>query len=172
MKFDFYVKLIIGAIYSDVHFLEDAKKQMTQLNLSVKNQSKEFSFDLTEYYTSEMGPNLKRRFLSIEGLQKLENCSEWKIRMTNIENNLSQLGKRRINLDPGYVDSQRVVLFSRKNGPQKIYIRNGIWGDLVLLKVKGGFQNLPWTFPDIREGRYKSFFLQTIKEFKEESLLI
>ena len=172
MKPEFYVKLIIGAIYSDIQFLNSAKEQMGNLNLFIKNQSKEFPFDLTEYYKSEMGPNLKRCFLNIEGLQKLENCFEWKIRMETIENNLSKLGKRRINLDPGYIDLHRVVLFSSKQGPQKIYIRKGVWGDLVLLKVKNGFKNLPWTFPDIREGRYHNFFLQVLKEFKEENLLV
>ena len=171
MKPELYVKLIIGAIYSDVQFLESAKIQMGYLNLCIKNQSKEFPFDLTDYYTPEMGPNLKRCFLSIEGFIELEGCFEWKIRMERIENNLSQSGKRMINLDPGYVDLNRVVLFSRKQGPQKIYISKGVWGDLVLLKKKNGFQNLPWTFPDIREGRYQNFFLQVFKEFKEENIL-
>ena len=167
---ELYVKLIIGAIYSDIKFLESAKIQMGDVNLFIKNQSKEFPFDLTEYYTPEMGPNLKRRFLSIEGVRKLEDSFEWKLKMETIENNLSRKGKRRINLDPGYIDSQRVVLFSRKQGPQKIYIRKGVWGDLALLKNKNGFQNLPWTFPDIREGRYHNFFLQALKEFKEENI--
>ena len=113
MKPELYVKLIIGAIYSDVQYLESAKIQMGHMNLCIKKQSKEFPFDLTKYYTPEMGPNLKRCFLSIEGVQKLEGCFEWKIKMEKIENNLSQFGKRMINLDPGYVDLNRVVLFSR-----------------------------------------------------------
>ena len=171
MKHELYVKLIIGAIYSDSQFLESAKKKMEHLNLFVKNQSEEFPFDLTDYYTSEMGHNLKRCFLSIEGLQKLEDCFEWKLRMVKIENNLRKLGKRRINLDPGYINLQSVVLFSRKQGPQKIYIRKGVWGDLVLLKEKHGFRNLPWTFPDFREGLYQKFFLEVVEEFKKENIL-
>ncbi len=171
LKPEIYVKLIIGAIYSDVQFLESAKRQMANLNLFIKNQSKEFPFDLTEYYKSEMGPNLKRCFLSAEGIQKIETCFKWKIKLVKIENNLRESGKRRINLDPGYIDLQSVVLFSSKKGPQKIYIRRGVWGDLILLKVKNRFQNLPWTFPDIRKGRYNSFFLEAVKEFKEEKIL-
>ena len=168
LKPEIYVKLIIGAIYSDVQFLDSAKRQMANLNLFIKNQSKEFPFDLTEYYKSEMGPNLKRCFLSIKGLQKLEYSFKWKLKMVQIENQLRQLGKRRINLDPGYIDYHRVVLLSKKEGPQKIYIRKGVWGDLVLLNVKGGFKHLPWTFPDLQDGRYDNFFLQTLNEFKKE----
>ncbi len=171
MESEVYIKLIIGAIYSDIRFLELAKSEINQLNHFIKTQSEEFSFNLTEYYSQEMGHNLKRCFLSIGGLQKLENSFEWKLKMVKIENNLSQSGKRRINLDPGYVDFQRVVLFSRKQGPQKIYIRKGVWGDLILLKKKNGFQDLPWTFPDFRRGNYNNFFLKALKEFKEEKNL-
>ena len=38
------------------------------------------------------------------------------------------------------IDTQKIILFSKKSGPQKVYIRKGIWGDLVLMKQKNGFQ--------------------------------
>ena len=168
MKPKQYIKLIIGAIYSDIELLDSAKAQILDLKLIINSQSKEYPFDLTKYYNSEMGPNLKRCFLTIKGLQNIEESYTWKLKMIKIENNLSHHGKRRINLDPGYVDTQKIILFSKKSGPQKVYIRKGIWGDLVLIKQKNGFQYFPWTFPDIREGRYNNFFLEAIKEFKEE----
>ena len=40
--------------------------------------------------------------------------------------------------------------------------------DLVLLKDKGGYRDLPWTFPDLRDGRYNDFFLHVRAEFKAE----
>ena len=168
MKPKQYIKLIIGAIYPEIEFLDFAKAQILELNYIINKQSKEYPFDLTEYYNSEMGPNLKRCFLAVKGLETIEEAYKWKIEMIKIENNLSHYGKRRINLDPGYLDSQKIILFSKKSGPQKIYIRKGIWGDIALIKQKDGFQYLPWTFPDIREGRYNSFFLEAIKEFKED----
>ena len=140
MNSELYIKLIIGAIYSDIKFLENAKAQIQELNRFIELQSKGIPFDLTEYYKSEMGPNLKRCFLSIKGLHKLEDSYKWKLKMVKIENKLSKFGKRRINLDPGYIDFQRVVLLSRKQGPQKIYIRKGVWGDLVLLRQGGEFK--------------------------------
>ncbi len=168
MKPKIYIKLIVGAIYSDIEILNLAKAQILGLNHIINAQSKEFPFNLTKYYNSEMGPNLRRCFLALKGLENIEDAYKWKIQMTEIENNLSHYGKRRINLDPGYLDSQKIMLFSKKSGPQKVYIRKGIWGDITLIKQKDGFQYLPWTFPDIREGRYNSFFLKAIKEFKEE----
>ena len=118
-----------------------------------------------------MGTCLKRLFLSVNGIYNLESSVEWKLRMVKIENRFRRNGKRRINLDPGFLDLHRVVLLSGKEGPQKIYLRDGVWADLVLLKKKGGYGVLAWTFPDLRDGRYNDFFLKVRSEFKEEKFL-
>ena len=166
-----YAKLIIGAIYADQKWLIKAKSSMQRQGWGIQYQSQEFPFDQTEYYSTEMGEGLKRCFLSIKGLQSLELSADWKLKTAEIEQQLSNKGKRRINLDPGYLDLSKVVLLSGKEGSHKIYLRNGVWADLVLLKDKGGYRNFPWTFPDIRTGRYDDFFLQLRSEFKKEKSL-
>lgn len=168
MKTEYFAKLIIGALYADPHWLEQAKMQMRGQNWIIQQQSVEFQFDKTDYYAREMGPELKRCFLSIEGLQSLESAFDWKLKTLEIETRLSLDGKRRINLDPGYLDFHRVVLLSGKEGPQKIYLRDGIWADLVLLKDKGGFRELAWTFADLKDGCYNDFFMQVRAEYKAE----
>ena len=170
MKTDYFSKLIIGALYADPHWLEQAKIQMRG-QWTIQQQSLEFPFDKTDYYAREMGPELIRCFLSIEGLQRLESAVNWKLKTLEIEKHLSLDGKRRINLDPGYLDFHRVVLLSGKEGPQKIYLRDGIWADLVLLKDKGGFRELAWTFPDLKDGCYNDFFMQVRAEYKAEIML-
>jgi len=171
LKTEYFAKLIIGALYSDQQWLEQAKMEMQCLNWVIQLQSEELPFDKTDYYTREMGRELKRCFLSIEGLQSLECSVDWKFKTLEIENLLSFDGKRRINLDPGYLDFHRVVLLSGKEGPQKIYLRDGIWADLVLLKDKGGFRELAWTFPDLKDGFYNDFFMQVRAEYKAEIML-
>ena len=163
-----YAKLIIGVIYADPQWLLKAKSEIKRQSWEIENQSQEFAFDQTDYYSKEMGDGLKRCFLSIKGLQSLEFSAEWKLKTLEIEKQLSNKGKRRINLDPGYLDLSRVVLLSAKEGSHKIYLRNGVWADLVLVKDKGGYRNLEWTFPDIRTGHYNDFFLQIRAEFKKE----
>ena len=169
MKNDFFAKLIFGAIYSDPYWLEKAKEKLENQNRKIHHQSSEFTFDQTDYYAPEMGEGLKRRFLSVSGIYRLESSVEWKLGMVEIENQLRIDGKRRINLDPGFLDLHRVVLLSGKEGPQKIYMRDGVWADLVLLKDKGGYRDLAWTFPDLRNGRYNDFFLKVRSEFKFEN---
>lgn len=170
MKTKHFVKLIVGALYSDLNWLELAKQQMKDQEWIVQNQSKEFPFKNTDYYAQEMGSELKRCFLCIKGLQSLESNVDWKFITLGIEKKLSKNGKRRINLDPGYIDFTRVVLLSVKEGPQKIYLRGGIWADLVLFKDKSGFRKFSWTFPDIKDGYYNDFFLQVREKYKAEIL--
>ena len=145
-----------------------AKSAIQRQSWEIQHQSQEFHFDQTEYYSTEMGEGLKRCFLSIKGLQSLEFSADWKLKTAEIEQQLSNKGKRKINLDPGYLDLSRVVLLSGKEGSHKIYLRNGVWAELVLLQYNGDYKNFPWTFPDIRTGRYNDFFLQIRKDFKEE----
>ena len=168
MNKKYFAKLIIGAIYENQKWLIKAKSSMQRQGWGIQYQSQEFPFDQTEYYSTEMGEGLKRCFLSIKGLQSLELSADWKLKTAEIEQQLSNKGKRRINLDPGYLDLSRVVLLSGKEGSHKIYLRNGVWADLVLLKDIGGYRNFPWTFPDIRTGCYDDFFLQLRAEFKKE----
>ena len=163
-----YAKLIIGAIYADPQWLMKAKSAMQIQGWEIQHQSEEFPFDQTDYYSTEMGEGLKRCFLSIKGLQSLELSADWKLKTVEIEKQSSNKGKRRINLDPGYLDLSRVVLLSGKEGSHKIYLRKGVWADLILLKDKGGYRNFPWTFPDLRTGCYDDFFLLLRAEFQEE----
>ena len=168
MSNDFFAKLIIGALYSDPHWLEQAKLKLLELNWIIQQQSAEFPFDKTDYYAREMGSELKRCFLSVEGLQSLESAVDWKHKTQEIENQLSLDAKRRINLDPGYLDFHRVVLLSGNEGAQKIYLRDGIWADPVLLKDKDGYRELSRTFADLKDGRYNDFFMQVRADFKAE----
>ena len=80
MKTEYFAKLIIGALNSDQQWLEQAKIEMQRLNWIIQLQSEELPFDKTDYYTREMGRELKRCFLSIEGLQSLGCSVDWKFK--------------------------------------------------------------------------------------------
>jgi len=71
LKNNIYAKWIFGAIYSDSCWLEQAKEQLEKQNCKIQHQSPEFTFDQTDYYASEMGTRLKRRFLSVSGIYSL-----------------------------------------------------------------------------------------------------
>ena len=62
-----------------------------------------------------------------------------------------------MNLDPGYVARERLVLATGKNYAHRVYLSQGIYGDLTLLADRSGFQALSWTYPDYAEGPLPEF---------------
>jgi hypothetical protein len=65
-----------------------------------------------------------------------------------------------VNIDPGYLLLERFVLATGKNYAHRIYIGQNIYADLTLTYAKGGFQTLPWTYPDYASPEIRDFLLQ------------
>lgn len=115
-----------------------------------------YPFDHTDYYGDEMGIDLRRMIVSFRRLGPPTALVPLKLRAYEMEKQFSREGMRTINIDPGYMDFHKVVLASFKEGPQKIYLTQGIWADPQLLFQHGAFKPLPWTFPDFQKGLYNT----------------
>ena len=125
-------------------------------------------FDMTDYYSGEMGGGLKRVIVSFERLRSPSSLVWIKHETARIEASFSWRGKRRINIDPGYVDLFKVVLASFKEGPQKIYLGSGVYADPVLMFEDHEWRVLPWSFPDFREGLYMEEFGEIRRIYREQ----
>jgi hypothetical protein len=126
-------------------------------------QSETLPFDFTHYYDAEMGVPIKRFFVSIEEPKPPEGLSDIKLRSNRIEDEFRVEGKRRVNLDPGFLALSRFVLATTKEGSHRIPLSSGIYGEVTLLFEKGEFRPLPWTYPDFRSDAYRSI-LKSIRE--------
>jgi hypothetical protein len=115
-------------------------------------------FTGTDYYEDEMGAGLVRLIISFEPLGSPPEIVQAKLDTARIEEDLSEGGGRRVNIDPGYMDYYKIVLASFKEGPQKIYLGKGVYADPVLLYYDGAFTPLQWTFPDFKAGVYREDF--------------
>lgn len=127
-------------------------------------QSEVFPFSFTEYYETEMGSGLYRRFVAAEVLIAQNILPEVKHRTKQIEGQFSLAGertlRRRINVDPGYLTPAKIVLASTKDYAHRIYLDQGIFGDLHLKYEQGAYQPLPWTYPDYRTREALAFFAE------------
>ena len=106
-------------------------------------------FDFTSYYEPEMGGGLWRRMVSFGPLilpDQLVSVKLWGYSQEDQTRN--DRGGRRVNIDPGYVAASKFILATGKDYSHRIYIGEGIYGDLTLLFQKGAFSPLPWTYPD------------------------
>ena len=163
---EFPGKALIGVMFQKDDIYQQFLRHLETIEVEIELESEICKFDSTDYYQEEMGSGLYRIFLSLKGLYPVEQSVSLKNETNSWENEWKEAGKRTLNLDPGYLDLHKVVLLSAKEGPQKIYLGGGIWSDLNLIRKAGRFEALPWTFPDLRESRYHSFFERVRENLK------
>ncbi|MFQ3675649.1 MAG: DUF4416 family protein [Endomicrobiia bacterium] len=174
------VKLICGILLSEKWVLEKFDKTdithaisllnnqiVTELNsnnlqlqLSVDLQSSIINFNFTDYYKNELVENVLRYWISFLPNISLENLWKIKIVTNNIETNFFSDEKhlRKVNVDPGYVESSKLVLFTTKNYSHRIYLAEGIYAENTLIYSNKKFEPLPWTYPDYKIPESINFF--------------
>jgi hypothetical protein len=150
------VKLFVVTLHRDPAILESATSELINSFGPIDWQSEDFRFDVTDYYEKEMGSELLRRFLSFQNLIMPDEIADIKIRTNELENKYRTENRRQINLDPGYLDTFKVVLASTKFGGQKIYLGKDIYADMTLVMYKGQWEGFAWGFPDFKSRRYDS----------------
>ena len=109
-------------------------------------------FTATDYYDREMGSDLWRCLASFLHLASPAHLADWKVFTNSLEKRFTLGDRRLVNLDPGYVARERLVLATGKNYTHRIYLDQGIYGDLTLVFAQGSFRPLPWSYPDYAQG--------------------
>ncbi len=115
-------------------------------------------FDQTHYYAPEMGAGLQRRLAVFLQLADPGALWQWKHYTNGLEDRFSLGGRRLVNIDPGYLSRERLVLATGKNYTHRLYLQGGIYGEFTLIFQKGGWQTLPWTYPDYGSEPLRQFF--------------
>ncbi len=160
------VKLFIGILSSDEPSLEMALQRLEMIYGPMDFRSEPMDFDITDYYIPEMGAPILRSFVAFETLILPNEIARIKIETNELELKLAKAKKRKVNLDPGYMDYDKVVLASAKYNGQKVYLEKGIWADLTLHFERGRFIPYSWSFPDFRTGMYEEIFLEIRSRYK------
>ncbi len=168
------VKLFIGMLSNEVPLFDELKGKLKEIFGPLDLESPVWEWSHTDYYSKEMGEGLKRKFIFFQRLISPENITAVKLKTIELEGRyrsenppLSSFDKggtggfkggRRINLDPGYLDMARVVLVSTKDYSHRIYLGEGIYGEVTLIYSGKDYQTLPYTYPDFRIEEYRDLF--------------
>jgi hypothetical protein len=164
------VKLITGLISNDTALFDKVRRILEKrFRNPVDFESDTLDFKYTDYYNNEMGPGLKRRFLSFRKPVPLEGIEKVKLASNKIEKKFSVNNKRRINIDPGYIDLSKLVLFSTKDYSHRIHVGKNIFAEVTLHFKDESFNAWPWTYPDYKTGEYLSILNSIRERFKNES---
>jgi hypothetical protein len=142
------VKLIMSVISAEDGCFRDTMRILAEHFGRPDFISARMRFDYTNYYEKEMGKFLIRRMVSFDELVSPESLPDIK-RLTNrVEDQYSNEGQRKINIDPGYMSAAHLILATGKGYTHRPYLRDGIYADLTLIFTDGAFHALSWTYPD------------------------
>lgn len=170
-------KLFMSLIYSEGEALQQSLLDLGSNFGEIDFMSEILPFNFTDYYTGEMGSDLFRHFITFERLIPIPELPGIKRRTNNLEEKLAASpGKRRINIDPGYLCLEHVILATTKGYTHRPYLREGIYADLTLIYRNKTYQPLEWTYPDYRQAevielfnRFRKRYLKKLKGRSDSS---
>jgi hypothetical protein len=145
-------KYFVGLLSAAGELLDSVEADLTVILGAIDGRSETVPWNLSTFYENEMGAGLLRRFVSFRQLVSPGDLADIKLQTHEVEiryrsSDMKGAG-RRINVDPGYLDTGKIVLASTKNAGHRIYLKHGIYGETTLLYYNGGFQACPHTYPD------------------------
>lgn len=161
------VKLFIGVIYSKNAQVFECIKRLEKRLSKTDFISERLPFHYTTYYGKEMGTELSRIVITFKALIKRDKLVKIKHFTNELEKSFSTNGNRQINLDPGYIAPEHLIIATGKGYYHRPYLGSGVYADLTLVYQKKDFRPLKWTYPDYRTNKLRRIF----KNLRERYML-
>jgi hypothetical protein len=114
-------------------------------------------FTFSDYYREEMGDGLLKEYLLFGPLFDRERLPAVKLRTNEIERLHAKGGNRTVNIDPGYLALDKLVLATTKDFFHRLCCGKGIYAEVTLHFSRGRFRYFSWTYPDYREPEFQRF---------------
>ena len=146
--------------------LPEVESALVEVFGEVGMTSGAYEFPCGDYYRDELGDGIRRTWYLFRRLCRPERLAESRRLTGAIEARFARDERRRVNLDPGYLDHGKLVLASRKEAPDKLYLGEGVWAHTCLRYHDGGFEAPVHSFPDFRDGRFARFMMQARALYK------
>lgn len=148
------VKLVLPMLSADAALFAEIEPELATRWGPLDYRSPLLPFGYTDYYAHELGSPIWRAFVAFERLIDPARLAEIKCATNALEQARAIDGRRRINLDPGYLTQAKLVLATTKDQAHRIYIGQGIYAEVTLSYRDGAWVALPWTYPDYRSMGY------------------
>lgn len=161
-------KIVVGILAASRETIEDTKSLLEARFDRVDLTSDLIPFTHSTYYAGEMGPSLRRLWVSHERLISPGDLAGKKLETNEMETSQSVDGRRRVNLDPGYLTGSTLVLATTKDAAHRVYLGNGIYAEVALLYQHQSWRVLEWTYPDYREEEAIGFFTEVRRRYIDQ----
>jgi len=124
-------------------------------------------FSFTDYYDSEMGGRPVRYLLLFRNLIDPAALADIKTLTNTLEKQFSLEGNRRINLDPGLLSLDNLILATCKDRSHRIPLKDGIYAETTLIYQNHDFQRLPWTYADYSSDEVRAVLRSFRTRYRE-----
>lgn len=167
------VNLICGLISNDPDLCTHAIRLLCEYAGPTDEVTDFWPFDFTDYYEIEMGEDLLRQFVSFDRLIDPAELASLKVLTNDLEKRVCDAcglspTQRRVNLDPGYIATSKLVLATTKDFGHRVYLHDGIYAESTLHYQGGRWIPWPWTYPDYADRRYHPFFDRVRERLKSK----
>jgi hypothetical protein len=152
------VKPIVGILAASPDLLADARAALAVSFGDIDLASEPTAWEVSDYYAAELGHRPWRQYVAHAELQAADELPLRKRHSNELEARWRRANGRAVNLDPGYVDLQKLVLASTKDASHRIYLGVGIFAEATLRFVGGRFEPWPYTYRDYAENHALEFF--------------
>ncbi len=161
------VLLFVATLYKDKENYYTALRYLIELYGEILFETSPKKWNYSNYYTPELGSPIFRRFIFFKNLISEGDIAHIKLQTNQIEEKLSLQGKRKINLDPGYISTAKLVLATTKDYCHRIYLKDGIYGEVTLIYRDKTFCPAINTYKDYADEAYIKIFNLARKIYKE-----
>jgi hypothetical protein len=163
------VKLFCALLLAPTFPIDEIETVLAETYGGIVLRSMPMPFTQTTYYEREMGANLTRLYVAFDPLISMAALATVKHMTNQLETTWSQpQGRRRVNIDPGYLDLAKVVLASTKDHSHRLYIGEGIFAEVTLRYRQHAFQPWEWTYKDYKTQATLTFFHQLRALYKHQ----
>ncbi len=162
------VKLIASVLARELGPVDQAMEALCGLYGPIDFESEWLPFDHTDYYSQEFGPDLQRKIVAFAHLVSAADLPAIKWRTNQIEASLAREERRQVNIDPGYVSLGKLVLASTKDHAHRLYLAQGVYGEVTLTFQRGRFRPWPWTYPVYGSDGYCAMFGKIRDQYKAQ----
>lgn len=152
------VLLFIGTLFNNEEAYYLARKILVERFGETVLESAKKHWNYSKYYSAELGEPIFRKFMFFKDLISECDIADIKLQTNQIEENLSKNSKRIINLDPGYIGLAKLVLVSTKDYSHRVYLKEGIYGEITLVFKENSFSPHINTYRDYADEDYIQLF--------------
>ncbi len=158
--------LFIAVMYTDPGKRDETVSLLTALYGPVAYASQPYDFSaISPYYDREMGRPVIKELLVFKELVPRDGIIAIKEQCVALEDASMIAGKRTINIDPGFLTPENLLLATGKNYSHRIYLGRGVFAEItVLFTREGEVKELPWTYRDYAVEPARSWLTQARKQ--------